>query len=426
MPFKKEFYVISKKMMQVAALAALLQGGCTSTSTLNERLSDSSDREKKALVLDNLTSDEEKYLHSFMDDYAQKSPTAKKLLEELTRQNAHLNFFNADLGVGNIFHAGLSDENNLGLNRDIKQKGVSFANTFFHEGEHVVHLKQSHKNGINACSFSSLNDVYIYATLLEALAYRKAALCCDEYAQKLSPKQIAENANDTFKKRLRVSAKYMEERLTYERDAIMMANFETNTLPNQIYYKRKPDWDKIVSVLSRGEVKKVPFLPQPTLLFLSACLYRELEKHPNAQSLDDLDISCALTNRSALQKNEKEIKAMVSSLLVEVYDLCQESDKTLSEKMMYAFLYTIGWPNKKQQEKIDQKMVDFEAVRDENLSKFKTGDLFDRAIMLLNSKEVQSHKIPKFEIYPKVLKFEKMILVPDDKRQKINSKQSTR
>ncbi len=426
MPLKKEFNSTSKKLMRVMALASLLQGCCISTPTPKIRFPEFPDKEQKSLVLDNLTPDEEKYIYSFMQDYAQKSPSAKKLLEELACQNAHLNFFNSELGAGGIFHAGLSDENNLGLNRGIKEKGISLADTFFHEAEHVVHLKQSHKNGINAHSFSSLNDVYIYATLLEALAYRKAALCCGEYAHKLSPKQILKNADDVFKKRLHTGSKYMEERLTYERDAIVMANSETNTLPNQIYYKKKPDWNKIVSILSRDEVKKMPLLPQPTLLFLSACLYRELEKNPNAESLNDLDISCVLTNRSALQKNEKEIKAMVSNLLIEVYDLCQKSDKPLSDKMMYAFLYTIGWPNKQQQEQIERKIIDFETIRDENLAKFKTGELFDRAILLLNSKEIQDHQIPKFEIYPKVLKFEKMILLPEIGQQKINAKQSTR
>ena len=415
----------SKTFLRVVALASLLQGGCiSSTHTLNETLSNSSVQGKSQIFsMDGLTDNEKKSIQSFMDDYAQKSPSARKLLKELADQGTRLNLFRSDLGAGDIFHAGLSNENELGLNREIKKMGVSFADTFFHEGEHVVHLKHSHKNGINAHSFSSLNDVYIYATLLEALAYRKAALCCGEYDQKLSRRELEQKVENVFKNRLSTATKYMEERLTYERDAIIMANSETNTLPNQVYFNKNPDWNKIASILSRGEVKKVSTLPQPTLLFLSACLYKELDKHPNAASLDDLDISCALTNQSKLQKDQKEIKALISSLLIEVYDLCQKSDKPLSDEMMYSFLYTIGWPTSEQQKKIDQKKIDFEVVRDINLSKFGTGELFDRAIALLNTPEVQSHKIPKFEIYPKVLKFEKMILVPSKSGTRIKQKE---
>lgn len=415
-----KFY--SPKLWRMIALAGIFQSGCLSSpQPVNENLLALSEQ---VLSMDNLTAKEKDSLRSFIDDSSAKSSAARKIFQELAKQNTRIYLFNSDLGAGNIFHAGLSDENTLGLNRQITEQGFSFGDIFFHEAEHVVHLKRSHKNGINAHSFSSLNDVYIYATLLEALAYRKAALCCAE-CQQLPREKVKQLADEAFKNRLLTSGKYMEERLTYERDAIVMANSETNTLPNQIYFKKKPNWNKIVSVLSRGEVKEIPHLPQPTLLFLSACLYKELEKNPKARSLNDLDISCVLTNQSKLQKDTKEIKALISTLLIEVYDICQKSKKKLSDNAMYSFLYAIGWPTKDQQKQIDKGETDFENVRDINLSKFKTEKLFDMAMTLLNSKEVQSYKIPKLEIYRKVLKFEKMILIPNKSQGKMKQ-QSTR
>ena len=99
-----------------------------------------------------------------------------------------------------------------------------------------------------------------------------------EYNSKgLSKEEIVQKAQEVFIERLSTKSKDEGERFSYEKDAIRLANTETNKLPNQIYFKQNPDWDKIVSLLSRGEVKKISQLPQPTLTFLSVCLFREVK-----------------------------------------------------------------------------------------------------------------------------------------------------
>ena len=118
------------------------------------------------------------------------------------------------------------------------------------------------------------------------MAYRKAALCCGEYeSSPFSFKKISQKAEDVFVERLKTDTKFIEERRNYEDYALALSSFETNVLPNQVYFKQNPDWDKIASLLSRGEVKKVPVLPRPTLTFLGKCLLYELKKHPHAKKL---------------------------------------------------------------------------------------------------------------------------------------------
>ena len=427
MTSKKSFFTGFKTLVRMAAFTGLLQGGCSFQSE-EEAPSDQAfpKKTRQYLVTTDLTPDEEYSFNVFMQKYATHSPSAKKILEELANQGVALKLFTQDLNEDNLFRAGESTEDVLFLNRLIKEKKVSFENTFFHEAEHVIHLKKAHQEGINARSFSSLNDVYIYATLLEALAYRKASLCQMEYDPKgKTLKKIEEEAEDIFTKRLLTESKDKDERLSYETDAIKMANSETNQLPNQVYFKSSPDWNQIVSLLSRGEVKEISVLPQPTLTFLGVCLFRELSKHPDAESLNDLDISCVLKNKQALQKDQKAIKETISNLLMETYGLCRNKKPSLPKKTFQNFLFLIGWPNAQQMEQIKQKKITFQEVRDANLEKFKTEDLFDQAIELLKSPEVKVYGVQDMKKYAKMLEFEKRILIPQN-LQKSNLKQSGR
>lgn len=416
MTFRKTTMSKTKILMRIIALATLLQGGCSSVPVFKKKASFvKTEQQEKVpyLIMDDLSSSEKSFLDHFIKDYMEKSPSARKLLWELKNQKAHLEFFDKEVDKDNLFRAGSSDENTLSLNRKIREKGVSFDETFFHEAEHVAHLKKIHKFGINACSFSSLNDIYTYVVLLEALADRKAALCCMEHSpNRLSNQDILKKAEEVFEKRLLTKDKDPDERLSYEKDAIMLANSETNKLPNQIYFKQKPNWNKIVSLLSRGEVKKISILPQPTLTFLQVCLLREIMKNPNAEKLEDLEISCALTNKSNLQKNQKEVKEMISNLLIEVYGMCQKTKRSFPQKIRNDFLNLIGWPTAEQMNKIKKKEISFQEARTSNLEKFKTGELFDKAKKLLNSPEIRAFNIPEIQVFSKMLHFEKMILVP--------------
>ncbi len=413
-----------KFFLRMLALIGCLQAGCTSPFQKTQ-LSDDAQLRYTNSFLGELPSGERRFWRNFIEDYAQKSPTSKKLLADLLRQNARLKMFTKQAGKDNVFRAGESTENLLKLNRLIQTKGISLPDTFFHEGEHVIHLKRAHQHGINARSFSSLNDVYIYATLLEALAYRKAAICCAEYEKKLTEAEIQKKAKDVFERRLLTRHHDPNVRSSYERSAIILTNSETNQLPNQVYFDKNVDWNQIVSILSRSEVKEISVLPQPTLTFLSLCLLRELEKHPDAKELKDLDISCVLANKTSLQKDQLAIKTLISDHLMEVYDACQKKEKRLSKNMRNSFLYLIGWPDKQQHEQIESKKTTFKKVRDFNLSQFEIGELFDRAQELIKSPEVRAYNDPYIRHFEQILRFEKMILVPS-KKQKIKTKQLTR
>ena len=423
MNLKKKFSLGSKKILRILALMGVLQTGCASLQPFQKDPDSMTVQLQSPSLIKNLTPKEKIFWKKFIKNYSQKSMAARKILSELFHQNAKIQFFVQKPDKNNVFLAGKSDENTLGLNRLIESKRVSLADTFFHEAEHVAHLKRAHQNGINAASFASLDDVYIYATLLEALAYRKAALCCAEYNGVKNPKRLADSI---FIERLKNDKKDIYERLSYEQSAFTIANLETNSLPKQVYFKNNPDWDKIVSILSRDEVKKVPVFPQPTILFLGSCLASELEKHPNANTLSELDLSCALVHKSALQKNEVDIKRSISNFLIKIDDICCHSGHSLSREMRKKFFYYIGCPDLEQERKIAQKKTNFMDVRDLNLKKFKTSELFDAAIDLIRSPQIQAYQNPKISLYARILAFEKMILVPNKNYPKIKTKQSTR
>ena len=422
MTLKKTLSSKIKNLGRILALSAVFQAGCEAFNSNSE-----THQKQNELTLLDLSPVERETINCFIQDYSERSPAAKKVFQELNQQGARFEFYDENPDEKGLFWAGRSSEDVLSINRKIVENGVSFPNTFFHEAEHVIHLKRAHQQGINAHSFSSLNDVYVYATLLEALAYRKAALCCSEYGNKdKTPKEISAHAESIFRERLTTKNKELDERFSYEEDAIKMANSETNTLPNQVYFPSKVDWNHVVSVLSRGEVKKVPVMPQPTLLFLNVCLYRELEKHPKAEKLDDLDISCLLKNRSELQKDDKGIKENLSNFLINIFNICQKKERQLSNETKGQFLYLIGWPTAKQQQQIDQGKTDVKSVYDSNLARFDTAVLFNSAEKLLQSPEVSAYRDPEIELYRKMIHFEKMILLPQKTSEMKMKKEKTR
>ena len=433
MDFKKNFLSTSKTVIRMFAMASLLQAGCVSASKSESSPASKTFFQKRPYFsLTSLTAEEEEQFSILIKNFTERSLSAKKILDELAAQNACLKLYTKQPDKEGVFQAGYSNETTLNLNRLIKEKGFSIENTFFHEAEHVVHLNRAHKHGINARSFSSLNDVYIYATLLEALAYRKAFICCEEYKGKLSAHEIQKEAQKVFEERFLTKSKNEKVRRSYEDDAIIMANSDANPLPNQVHFGKNPDWNKIVSILSREEVTSVSVLPQPTLTFFALCLLREIEKHPNADSLQDLDISCVLKNKSAFQKDQKAIKEIISAHLMEVYDTLVESKKNISQETRSSFLYLIGWPTAQQQAEIDrqetmpQKKAVFKRVYESNLQSFEVSSMFDAAIKLLGRKELTDCHLPEVKKFEKILKFEKLALVPSTSAPKTLGKQKIR
>lgn len=400
-----------KLVARMAAVAALLQAGCAVVphSSRSEKVSVVQNQKAVGLHFENMTPEEEANLRELITAYGLRSSSGMKLLKEMARQGVTIEFFDKDLNEDRILDAGLSSEDTISLNRKMKENGVSFDNTFFHESEHAVHLKAAHTHGINAHSFASLDDVYVYATLLEGLAYRKAAMCCAEYEGKSKAEVVAEGDN-AFRDRMQVSSKPMEERSSYEKAAVALANCETNVLPNQVYFKSNPDWNQVVAILSRDEVKDLPVLPEPSLMFLNLCLLREIQKNPDARTLEDLDISCGLSNRELLRRDDMGIKKMISNLLMETVDACRATPQSVSKDTLYSFLYLIGWPTAQQMEMLERGEKTFDEVREENLAEFSTPDLFDSAIDLIQSPEVQACNIDETRYYGKILQFEKQIL----------------
>ena len=403
---------------RIAALAALFQGGCavlpqSENDKANHTITQTA---KQGLKLKDMTSEEEIDFKSFVVSYSQKSPTARQVLKDLARLGTTIEYFEKEQDEGDMFDAGLSDENVLSLNRLMFEKGVPFDDTFFHESEHVLHVTEAHRHGINGASFRSLDDVYIYGTIMEALAYRKAALCCTEYTN--GPEGYAaahEVADAIFLKRLSADNKVDEEREAYENAAFYRKTFETNMLPNQVYFRSEPDWNHIVTVMSRGEVTEVPVLPKPTPRFLHLCILNELEKNPNLTNPEDFDLSCVLKNRSSLTEDESRLKKAIADLLGEVYVACEKTGKSFENDTQYAFLYLMGWPNDVQMMQIQDETVSFDEARDANLSQIPMPELFDSAIRLIESPDVQAFDIYETQNYAKMLRLEQQILYPQQR-----------
>ena len=411
---------------RILALAALLQTGCAAVSNPKGKPNKNPVVQQvthRGWAFKDVTPEEKRNLQRFFIQYAQASPTARQMLHALADAGTTIEFFDKEQDSNNLFDAGLSDENVLGLNRKMIAKGVSFDDTFFHEGEHVLHLREMLRCGINARSFRSLDDLYTYLNLMEALAYRKAALCRGEYKYHPDFERAKKEADEVFLARLSAETMAVEERQAYEEAAIARANTETNILPNQVYFNSEPNWNQLVSVMSRGEVTQMPILPKPTLSFLTLCIFRELEKNPNAQSLDEFDLSCVLAHQSTLCQDEGAIKKFISSLLIETYDACCNTQHApMSEKTQQSFLYLSGWPNRQQMESVNQGSLDFVDAMEDNLRQFAVEDLFDAAQELIESKEVQSYATPQTQHYGRLLYFEKQVLCSEGENQRQSKK----
>ena len=410
-------------MVRAAALTALLQTGCLLMPSGNGA---THEPRKPGLTLTHMAPEEEKKLKDFFEDYSRRSPAAKRTLEDLAKLSTTIEFFEKDVDENNIFDAGLSDENVLSLNRLMAAKGVPFDDTFFHEAEHVLHLTAAHRHGINGASFRSLDDVYVYGTIMEALAYYKAALCCAEY--EYGPGRFMEaqkHAKQVFLDRMSANNKAVEERLSYEQAALARASFETNTLPNQVYFKSEPDWNEVITIMSRGEITEVPVLPQPTPTFLHLCVLNGLEKNPQATKPSDLDLSCTLAHKSSLWQNESDIKQMVAGLLAETYMACEQTGTPLSKDTQYAFLYLVGWPTNAQREMIDSGEKTFDEVRADNLAQISLKELFEGAEALIEAPDVQAYNTYETQNYGKMLHIEKQIFCPEQ-TVPVRHKQSTR
>lgn len=378
-------------------------------------------QEYKKLIV-NASPSEQCELNRVITDFATHSPSARKILDEILLCAPTISFFEEKPGEDRSVLGGSGGDDELLLNSNVEVREVEpLERTFFHEGEHVAHLKMAHALGINALSFASLDDVFCYNALIEALAERKSAICLAERElyplNKEKEKHIKSIGEEAFLRALCGTNRDMVIQNAYVEQTMKMANGETNALPNQVYFKENPDWDNIVKRISRGEVTKVPILPVPTLQFMNVCLLREIEKHPDAKSLDDFDVSCSLSNRSILGKDEAAIKRMISDMLMEVVQGMVEkpTGKELSSEVTDAFVYWIGFPDDKQQEQIDNGKIDFDAVRDFNLAPLKTSEMFDAAENLIQSAEVQSFDTPETKTFGRILHFGKQIVLPAPK-----------
>ena len=400
---------------RMAALATLLQSGCATLSqpTQNQPVDTIIQTDNQGLKLKDMTPEEQADFKSFIVDYSKTSPTARQVLKDLARLGTTIEYFEKEADSNDIFDAGLSDEKVISLNRLMFAKGVPFDDTFFHESEHVLHVTEAHRHGINAASFRSLDDVYIYGTIMEALAYRKAALCCAEHELgQTKAAEAHELANIVFLSRMSADNKVMAERHSYEESAFYRKTFETNRLPNQVYFKTEPDWNQVISIMSRGEVTEVPVLPKPTPQFLHLCILNELEKNPNLTNPRDFDLSCVFKNREFLLQDEMEIKRGIADLMMETYVAMEKTDRPWSQETQYSFLYLMGWPNAEQLEKIQNEEISFDEVRDVNLAQIPVLELFDSAANLLDSPDVQAYNTYETQNYGKLLRLEKQILYP--------------
>ena len=413
----KNYWVIC-----LVALSSLFQGGCEANSfqTRPNRTNSSAFPQnhygysRYSLNLTNMTFEEKRKLNEFFEEYGEKSPAAEQVFKSLEELKTPIAFFEKDAEEGKLFDAGISDDSSLSLNRLMEDKGLPFDDTFFHEAEHVLHLTAAHQHGINSASFASLDDVYVYRTIMEALAYRKAALCCAEHRYGPSDfERVKARADKAFLDRMSASNKSPDERRSYEKSAVVHINSETNILANHMFFQTNPDWNEIVKIMSRGEVTEVPVLPQPTLDFLHFCILKGLEKNPNATKLSDFDLSCALAYQSELRKDEPAIKKSISNLLLETYGSCEKTDKPLSEETKYSFLYLMGWPRKKQLDAVDAGLKTFDDVIAENLSQISLKELFDGATKLIGSPDVQAYNTYKTKNYGKLLHIERQILQPE-------------
>ena len=415
----KKLHQNNEWVICLVALSSLFQGGCEANSfqTRPNRTNSSAFPQshygysRYSLNLTNMTFEEKRKLNEFFEEYGEKSPAAEQVFKSLEELKTPITFFEKDAEDGKLFGAGISDDSSLSLNRLMEEKGIPFDDTFFHEAEHVLHLNAAHQAGINSASFASLDDVYVYRTIMEALAYRKAALCCAEHRYGPSDfERVKARADKAFLDRMSASNKSPDERRSYEKSAVEHINSETNILANHMFFQTNPDWNEIVTIMSRGEVTEVPVLPQPTLDFLHFCILKGLEKNPEATKPSDFDLSCTLAYQSELRNDEPAIKKSISTLLLDTYEGCEKTGKPLSGDTKRLFLHLMGWPKIKQLDVVDAGLKTFDEVRTENLTHIDLIELFDGAITLINSSDVQPYNTFETKNFGKMLLIEKQLL----------------
>lgn len=396
----------SQNLARLTAIAALLQCG----GFVNETRAEDVPVQPAGALTTKLTQDETQDFAALLRDYAEKSPAARKLIGEFAGLGEGAKLSDPDVakyclelarGKGHLSHEVLED------------KQVPFAERVFHEIEHILQLKQAADNNINAASFATLDDLYTYLTLIEALAERKATLCREEYARGGEGFQQAKTlANIAFNKRLLVHESPIPRYTKNEEAAVFLTNTEPPVFANQTYFGPNPNWDEIVSVLSRGEVTKMPVEPRVSLDFLSVCLWKGLERNPNATSVKDFDISCVLSHQSELQKDEVGIKRIISNGVREVYYSCVKTGKPISPSVTQMFKYLSGVPTAEQEKEIAAGKMTRDAALETNWKGFSVPEMFDLAIDFVESPAVRAYQTDATKRFGKILRFEKQILVP--------------
>lgn len=349
-----------------------------------------------------------------------QSPSAQKLLQDVKKCSPC--FLLEDVAPdsdGNV-DGGKCDGKNLILNINPQVRSVkSLFDTFLHEAEHLVHLAAGKKMGINALSFASLDDLFCYNSILEALAERQVAVCFAEkecFPMSLQDQKEIEAIGDkAFLDSLLCVSRETSVQDAYVMQTLLFANEDTKTLPNQRFFNENPNWDEIVCILSRGQVKKMPLMPKPTLQFMGLCLLREIQKHPTATSVDAFDLSCVLQNRSALKKDELAVKTFVSDMLFEVIEKAEKNGYRFSPEEQQSLCYWLGFPTVEQVALIQSNQATFNDLRQANLNALKTQELFDATIELVENIEQKNELKECFskDHYAKILRFSKQILYPN-------------
>ena len=373
-------------------------------------------------LIQNNTPDDQSKLQLIIDMMAE-TKTGTELLQFLKANGTTMSFNNPSSEDGGASYR--KETNSIQIRRNAFKDTLPLLWVLSHEAEHARHMTLEDQKGYSA--HSSLNDSYIATTIHESLAERSGSSVTLEYLTKhpelrselptnfsldgknldnpemriealkgmiynldleqQKGKSLSEITKDVFNRRMSIDQTpgWDATWKRYEKNAFISGD--------NIPQRTMQDWDKIVSDISIGQVSEIKSLPVVSDAFAWKCISSEIEKNPNASSLNELNLSCLKKNKGKTQLDENSTKNMVISSLFEAQtqqdippELSSQIKGFLGVELSDRLKDNMGWTDCSQ----DSEYIEKTNLAKINLEKYSAKDCLNKMSTLFNTPEGQS------------------------------------
>ena len=265
--------------------------------------------------------------------------------------------------------ASFSPENNsIQIRRLLQNDPLALLWALSHESEHSRHTYLAEQKGYD--HQATLDDRYTFLTIKEGLAERNACAVTLEYldkhpeARSLLAYQKPEGNSpqeDKLLKRIEMFHNMIQDLYAQRQSGSEINDIAAGVFDRRMSLKDTPDWDlswqryeknapgkyhrevspkgeddwnQIVSDISEGRVCQIKDLPMVSCEFVKKCISSELDRMPDAKSLNELDISCAHRNKKHIIPDEIGIRDTIISTMFDIQRIDAENGKTIPPELL--------------------------------------------------------------------------------------------